>query len=193
MDFLFQLDRIKEAPFLIEREISLVELQEILSAEPPTGFVAREPARFSGTLTRVDARELVFEGGTHLELTTSCRRCLGRAEVRLDVRFTLGLVHRSRVGGMPNMAVEDDGAAEIAGSFTPDEADQILYDGTEVDLAPAVREQILLALPMSALCSEECRGLCQVCGQDLNEKECDCDRHVPDPRWAALRSIKLPR
>lgn len=193
MDFVFQLDRIKEAPFPIEREIALADLQEILGAEPPTGFVAREAARFSGTLTRVDGHELVFAGGTHLELTTSCRRCLGRAEVRLDVRFTLCLVHRSRVAKKANMPVEDDGAGEIAGTFTPDEADQILYDGTEVDLAPAVREQILLTLPMSALCKDDCRGLCQVCGQDLNERECGCDRRVPDPRWAALRSIKLPR
>src|SRR5690606_41706177 len=85
------------------------------------------------------------------------------------------------------------GARGIAGTFTPDEADQILYDGTEVDLAPAVREQILLTLPMSALCKDDCRGLCQVCGQDLNERECGCDRRVTDPRWAALRSVKLPR
>lgn len=193
MDFLFQLDRIKEAPLRIEREISLGDLREILSAEPPTGYVALEAARFAGTLTRVDERDIVFEGGTSLELATSCRRCLGRAELHVDVRFTLDLVNRARVSERMAEVIEDDGTGEIAGTFTPDEADQVLYEGTEVDLAPVVREQILLALPMSALCSEGCLGLCQVCGQNLNEDACACDRHVPDPRWAALRSIKLPK
>ena len=88
---------------------------------------------------------------------------------------------------------EDDGEGEISGTFTPDEANQLVYEGNEVDLAPAVREQILLALPMGALCVEGCRGLCQACGQNLNVKDCGCDHDVPDPRWAALRSIRLSK
>src|SRR5690606_23817480 len=127
MDFLFQLDRIKEAPLRIEREISLGDLREILSAAPPTGYVALEAARFAGTLTRVDERAIVFEGGTSLELATSCRRCLGRAELHVDVRFTLDLVNRARVSERMAEVIEDDGTGEIAGTFTPDEADQVLY------------------------------------------------------------------
>ena len=60
-----------------------------------------------------------------------------------------------------------------------------------IDLDPIVREQVLLALPVSVLCQEDCRGLCTVCGQDLNEKDCGCERKVVDVRLAKLKDIKL--
>lgn len=192
MDFLFRLDRIKEEPFVVEQEIASDELDGILEADPPTGFLARGPGRFFGTLVRVNEKDIVFEGRMPLGLRTACRRCLEPAEVDVEVRFTLDLVHRAHLPEREEAMEEDDGEGEIAGSFTPDEANQIVYEGMEIDLAPAVREQILLAVPMGALCREDCRGLCQVCGHNLNEGECDCDRHVPDPRWAALKSIRLP-
>jgi uncharacterized protein len=54
-----------------------------------------------------------------------------------------------------------------------------------------VREQIVLALPGYPVCGEGCKGLCSVCGANLNERDCGCDRHVPDPRWAGLKNLKL--
>lgn len=192
MEFLFRLDRIKEAPLQIEREISKDDLGWILAAEPATGFSPERPALFRGRLSRVNERDIVFEGEAPLALSSSCRRCLRPAHVDVEVRFQLDLVNRAHVKEREFMQIEDDGQGEIAGTFTPDEANQVLYEGPEIDLAPTVREQILLALPMGALCQEDCRGLCQVCGHNLNEGDCACDRHVPDPRWAALRSIKLP-
>lgn len=193
MEFLFRLDRLKEAPVRVEREISRDDLGWILGTTPATGFSAEEPARFQGRLSRVNERDIVFEGEVPLALATSCRRCLGRAELAAQVRFSLDLVNRAHVKERELAQAEDDGEGEIAGTFTPDEANQLLYEGTEVDLGPAIREQILLALPMGALCKDDCRGLCQVCGNNRNEGDCACDRHVPDPRWAALRSIKLSK
>ena len=46
----------------------------------------------------------------------------------------------------------------------------------------------LLALPGYPVCQEGCKGLCSVCGANLNERDCGCDRHVPDPRWAGLEN-----
>jgi uncharacterized protein len=39
------------------------------------------------------------------------------------------------------------------------------------------------------LCSEDCKGLCQKCGADLNHGKCNCPEHEPDPRWAALKKL----
>ena len=72
-----------------------------------------------------------------------------------------------------------------------DLAEQDTFDGKVIDLDPIVREQLLLALPMSAVCTEDCKGLCTVCGQNLNEKQCGCDTRQVDPRLAALKNIKL--
>ena len=51
----------------------------------------------------------------------------------------------------------------------------------------------VLALPVSVICQDDCKGLCTVCGQDLNEKECGCQRKVVDIRLAKLKDIKLKR
>ena len=64
-------------------------------------------------------------------------------------------------------------------------------DGKVIDLEPIIREHLLLALPMSAVCREDCSGLCTNCGQNLNEKQCGCETKFVDPRLAALKNIKL--
>ena len=71
------------------------------------------------------------------------------------------------------------------------QAEEDTYTGKVIDLDPIVREQVLLALPAYPVCNEGCKGLCPVCGANLNERECGCDRHVPDPRWAGLKNVKL--
>lgn len=70
-----------------------------------------------------------------------------------------------------------------------------LVPGQEIlDAGEDVRAELLLELPMNPLCSEDCRGLCLVCGNDLNEKECSCgkteDASAVSP-WSALDDLKL--
>jgi uncharacterized protein len=62
--------------------------------------------------------------------------------------------------------------------------------GSRVDLAPLVRDAVLLGLPPAPLCEEGCRGLCPVCGANRNEARCRCDDSPPDPRWAALDALR---
>ncbi len=52
-----------------------------------------------------------------------------------------------------------------------------------------VREAILLALPLKPLCSEDCRGMCPICGTDLNKSECSCVKRETDPRWEKLKGL----
>jgi uncharacterized protein len=59
----------------------------------------------------------------------------------------------------------------------------------EIDTREAIRQNLVLALPMSALCREDCAGLCPQCGKDLNEGSCDCKTEVVDERFAVLREL----
>ena len=73
---------------------------------------------------------------------------------------------------------------------TPGETDEAaLYDGEAIVLDDLVRDTLLVAEPLRELCKSDCKGLCPVCGQNLNEGQCDCDTFVPDPRLAALESL----
>ena len=89
-----------------------------------------------------------------------------------------------------------EGEREIALDFsedyakTPGETDEaVLYDGETIVLDDLVRDTLLVAEPLRELCKSDCKGLCPVCGQNLNEGQCDCDTFVPDPRLAALESL----
>ena len=59
------------------------------------------------------------------------------------------------------------------------------------DMTELVRDIILANQPIQNLCKDDCKGLCPVCGMNLNEGECGCDRLVIDPRLAPLRSLIL--
>ena len=53
-----------------------------------------------------------------------------------------------------------------------------------------MREQFYLALPMKPLCRDDCRGLCSMCGANLNRSTCDCKHDFADPRFAALKEFR---
>lgn len=52
-----------------------------------------------------------------------------------------------------------------------------------------VREIVILALPLKPLCSEDCKGLCPICGTDLNKSQCSCVKKEVDPRWEKLKGL----
>ena len=62
-----------------------------------------------------------------------------------------------------------------------------------LDLADWARDALVLAMPAQIVCSDDCRGLCPVCGANLNEVDPSEHRHeaAGDPRWAKLRDLKL--
>ncbi len=90
-------------------------------------------------------------------------------------------------------------AIEISELFIPEEAaytreadtlpPNTINEGGFIDLTPIVREESILAVPIQALCSPGCRGLCSQCGQNLNEGDCACEHDHIDPRLASLRAL----
>lgn len=110
---------------------------------------------------------IVVSGTISIPWATACRRCLtdvtGTAVVDVDEIY------------------QDD--------VTDEEAFPI--EGDQIDLAPPVREYVLIELPDGPLCRDDCAGICPVCGIDRNESTCECDTTVRDERWAALDDLRL--
>jgi uncharacterized protein len=79
-------------------------------------------------------------------------------------------------------------SSERSGAEEDDEG--YVYTGEEIGLAEMLREQILLATPMQPLCDEACRGLCPVCGQDRNERRCDCREQQISSPFAVLKELR---
>ena len=58
-----------------------------------------------------------------------------------------------------------------------------------IDLAPVLREYVLLEIPISPLCKVDCKGLCLICGNNLNESTCKHEDETGDPRLASLKTL----
>ena len=58
-----------------------------------------------------------------------------------------------------------------------------------VDLTNIIRDTIITSQPIKNLCKDDCKGLCPICGVNLNESECGCNRFVADPRLAVLENL----
>ncbi|MBV9574731.1 MAG: DUF177 domain-containing protein [Acidobacteriales bacterium] len=116
------------------------------------------------------------------ELTTAimldCARCLEPVERNLRHRFDLLYRPQGADAGRPELSV------------TTVEAEIGYYEGEGLLLEDALREQVLLALPVKVICREDCKGLCPHCGQNLNGGQCSCAEPMEDPRWSALKDIR---
>jgi uncharacterized protein len=68
--------------------------------------------------------------------------------------------------------------------------DQYHYQGNQLELAPMLREHVILSAPMQPLCSDDCLGLCAQCGKNLNEGPCQCAAEPPIPIFRVVQGMK---
>ena len=120
--------------------------------------------------TPVKEKEIRFRGKFDFSLKCPCSRCL--KEVCVPVSFEADEILKSN-------ADENE-----------DEDEGILFiEGTEFDVDEFLKQSIVINVPSKVLCRDDCKGLCPVCGCDLNETTCNCDTFVPDPRLAGIMDI----
>ncbi|MGH2696440.1 MAG: YceD family protein, partial [Actinomycetota bacterium] len=136
------------------------------------------------------------------ELGTELARVPGEQPVRMDVLLE-SVVEGIEVSGPLSgrvayrcarclKAFDDAFRLEVRELFAAEAADDDdEYPITEghIDLEPMVRDTVVLSMPFSPLCREDCRGLCERCGGDRNVGECTCGPEV-DPRWTILDELK---
>jgi uncharacterized protein len=172
--------KIKDIPsegMLVELELPrtlFVDALEGTDADPDgaTGNIRVELSK--------DREDNVFARGDVKALFhVPCALCLQPSLVKISAPLKMTFV-----------AGSDD---DEDGSEDPlDDLEVSTHDGSVIDLGAIVREQVILGMPMSPRCRENCAGLCTVCGQNKNERDCG---HKPpalaDPRLAVLKNLKV--
>ena len=128
---------------------------------------------------------LVIEGHSSVKVEIPCDRCLESVTVplELDFRETVpagAVAGPERVQTEPADEDEDDESA-----FDPD----YILEGYHLDVDKLLFGEALLNWPSRVLCKEDCKGLCPVCGQNLNHGDCGCERKALDPRMAKVLDI----
>lgn len=134
-------------------------------------------ARGKTELLRNTLGEIRIRGHVAARIEGACDRCLEPAQIAVDEDFDLFYRPAVRTASHAEIHLEEG------------EIDLAFYEGDGIALADALREQILLSLPMQLFCRPDCKGLCPHCGANRNRQECGCGRTLPDPRWSALKDL----
>lgn len=116
-------------------------------------------------------------------LIQECVRCLEEFETPLDLVVSGSYQHEQQEVRYPPGEKNDE---------KPEE-DPYPIVANQVDLAPMLREHVILALPMQPLCHVNCSGLCSQCGQDLNQATCSCGKDQGLSPFSALRDLVKAR
>jgi uncharacterized protein len=119
----------------------------------------------------------LLRGTLRGELKVPCARCLEPAPVAIDAPMAVSFVEK------PEHASEDDDEAQ---------EDVVQFEYGVVDVSGCIRDEILLDVPMSVICRDDCAGICPTCGRNRNLTPCDCEKRAIDSsKFAALAKIKL--
>jgi uncharacterized protein len=117
--------------------------------------------------------QVILKAGLTLNADFECDRCGSQYQSVLKTDFQLVYIF----GRVP----EENEELNIV--YLPHEADKI-------NLKNEVKDYAILAIPMKKLCDINCKGLCPVCGKDLNKGNCNCSEKENDSRWLPLQDLK---
>ena len=150
-------------------------------------FRVSKPLRARILVLPTDGGWLV-RGTLEGEVVLPCSRCAEDSVTAIKARF-------EDFESMPGLGDdEDESDAALAAAEMEDSTDgRIVFDHNSpmLDLAAICWEELMLALPVTPLCRQDCKGLCAGCGVNLNEGMCACTEEEGDPRMAALRGLTL--
>jgi uncharacterized protein len=130
----------------------------------------QEPVVVQGRLQAIGDGRFYWQGTARTVVAGECRRCLTPVQTPLQVE----------IGAL---FTQDPDAQDDPDSYP------VAPDATDVDVTPAVREELVLAAPRYVVCRDDCKGICPQCGKDLNAGPCDC-APVTDARWQPLKALK---
>ena len=123
-----------------------------------------------------------FDGSVTASVCMQCSRCLDEFDREYTGDFSF-VARQLRKG---------ESVAEFPEYDNDDDETRLIYVGHEenaIDITEFVRDALILSIPLKHLCSESCRGLCSVCGANLNEETCSCSSTHTDGRWRELGKL----
>lgn len=133
-------------------------------------IVKKEP--FQMKFTNLGQKKILLETEFCLTLQMRCDRCLEPVLQEIPISFSRELdmdkTEQQRIEALDEMN---------------------FISGNNLDVERFVYGEVLMNLPMKVLCREDCKGICNKCGRNLNHATCNCDNTELDPRMAKIRDI----
>lgn len=123
-------------------------------------------------IRNLGARRLLLEGTAKMTLSIPCDRCLEPVECPFELELTEELDMN---------LTDEERAAKLE--------EQPYISGYYLDVDQLLGSELLLNMPMKVLCREDCLGICNRCGMNLNHGTCSCDQSSPDPRMSVIQDL----
>ncbi|BBO87360.1 YceD family protein [Desulfosarcina ovata] len=127
---------------------------------------------------------ILIEGSLDTCARLICSRCLEPFEFEMETDFSATAV--------PSHSISLDSESREEIELRADDMDVIPYTGESIDLGEEIAQQMIMALPFKPICDDNCRGLCNQCGVNLNKETCSCRSGMQNSPFAVLKSLNLP-
>lgn len=164
---IIEIDRLSEKELIINKNF------EFLSSDlVDENAVFRKPVHADISIKRIQD-EIFVKGRITTQLSFVCCRCLSPYEMPVDSKFDLVFLPEEL----------DD----LGEQLDEEDMNKLFYMSPIIDLLDVVLEQVNLTFPFKPLCSEDCQGLCPICGKIDKDGECHCKTHESDPRLNKLK------
>jgi len=111
---------------------------------------------------------LLARGKFQAVVDATCGRCLSTFSLHLETDFTELITFPAHVCEDTEMIYPEDG---------------------QIDFTPVVGEYLMLEIPINPICKQTCKGLCRICGNNLNVEKCEHGDEPIDPRLEILKSL----
>jgi uncharacterized protein len=168
-NMVIDVDRLPKEGLKISRDFEF--FSEALVEE---NAVFLQPVHADLTISKV-GEGILIKGKITTRLSFICSRCLVPFEFPVDSKFDLVYLPE-----------ELDALKDQLGD---DDLNKMYYHGSKVDIEEIVLEQLNLVFPTKPLCSEDCQGICPVCGKVIQSGECACETKSSDPRLEKLKTF----
>lgn len=126
-------------------------------------------------------------GGFYYTIHPTCARCGSKYDLNEQFPFH----HHYIAATEANMSRKKKNHEEEIN--VAEDEDFSIYEGRAIEVDPMLYEQLILAQPTIYLCDEDCKGLCTVCGGNLNEKDCGCKPIVKAHPFDMLKDVKVAK
>jgi uncharacterized protein len=178
--FTLDVDRITEEGLTVDWKEEPGVLSSYLGNFSQIDFHFETALDATATVWKV-GQSIMVKGSLRAQLRLQCVRCLEEFSYPLSSTFEVALFPAKEA------SFEEEEEVELV----EDEMESNFYEGGEIHLSEIACEQIFLEIPYQPVCHEHCKGLCPVCGKDLNRAPCDCRREEFETGFAVLKKLKL--
>jgi len=173
-------DHIKDTPHLLHIDKPVTAFPLLASIQNLDGCSIT--GNIVGDITVVrEYKNIRVTGRINAPLALCCSRCLADYTSFVDTNFTLFFTKEAAASA----STEDElelGEMDLISST---------YSGDDIDLTHEIEEQVAMEIPSKPLCNEACKGLCHLCGIDLNSSSCSCSKEPVRLAFNALKDFRI--